>query len=224
MWVLSVPLLTCIGFECLCRDIHMLDLSGTISALLAVAIYLPLCAWISMLLGLRIRSQLKAMLFATGGITAWIMLPLLLPPTLVLSLVFLLLSGLTLLILRTVLFPGSVISLSRIMKAGRITLLATVLIYALIAWASGTPFWFYRLLFFIPGISVLGNLTVLLSPALILKYQSQTTLVPVAAIAINYVWYTGLAFLVRELCLRSADTELGRISPPVTVHRQCLER
>ena len=49
-----------------------------VSSLLSVAIYLPLVAWLSIAAGMRIRTQARAIIGATGGLVAWCVVPLLL--------------------------------------------------------------------------------------------------------------------------------------------------
>jgi ABC-type transport system involved in multi-copper enzyme maturation permease subunit len=49
-----------------------------VCSLLSVAIYLPLVAWLSIAAGMRIRTQARAIIGATGGLVAWCIVPLLL--------------------------------------------------------------------------------------------------------------------------------------------------
>jgi hypothetical protein len=45
------------------------------SSLLSVAIYLPLVAWLSIAAGLKIRTQARAIIGATGGLVVWCTAP-----------------------------------------------------------------------------------------------------------------------------------------------------
>lgn len=82
--VLAMPLLTIIVFQVLWRQathglFGRLDEESTllylISSLLAVAIYLPMVAWVSFYVGLRMRSQVKAIFASLAIIVGWCVLP-----------------------------------------------------------------------------------------------------------------------------------------------------
>ena len=86
MWVLSIPLVTCILLK-----LAIVTAGGSIRsygpykeanwilyitcALLEVAIYLPLVAWVSLFVGMRVRNQSKAIFVTLAVIVAWCALP-----------------------------------------------------------------------------------------------------------------------------------------------------
>jgi hypothetical protein len=91
MLVLAVPLLTMIAFQTFWRlsirppfsnlnekDNPLLYLT---SAVLCVVVYLPLVAWVSFHVGLRVRSQTRAILGALALIVGWSAVPLILVMT-----------------------------------------------------------------------------------------------------------------------------------------------
>jgi hypothetical protein len=87
MFVLLAPFGTIYFFHCAVnwnmgyystRSFRQFDLLLYLTAsLLSVGIYLPLVAWFSVMAGLRIRTQARAIIGATGGLVAWCAVPLL---------------------------------------------------------------------------------------------------------------------------------------------------
>jgi ABC-type transport system involved in multi-copper enzyme maturation permease subunit len=84
MLVLAMPLMTIIVFQMLWRQathgfFESLDEESTllylISSVLSVAIYLPMVAWVSFYVGLRVRSQVKAIFASLAIIVGWCALP-----------------------------------------------------------------------------------------------------------------------------------------------------
>ena len=87
MLVLLAPFGTIFYFHCavrwkmgsyFARSGHEFDMPLYLAAsLLSVAIYLPLVAWLSIAAGLKIRTQARAIIGATGGLVAWCIVPVL---------------------------------------------------------------------------------------------------------------------------------------------------
>jgi len=71
--VLFVPFLSIFAFERWFKDSHSWEYFCW--STVCVLIYLPLTAWFSMWLGLKIRSQVRAAAAAVGLIVAWVTLP-----------------------------------------------------------------------------------------------------------------------------------------------------
>lgn len=84
MFVLAVPLLTIFGSECWLeaglRDvrygIETPPVLYLVCAVLTVAIYLPLVSWLSLWIGLKMRTRFKAIITALAAVVAWCVLPL----------------------------------------------------------------------------------------------------------------------------------------------------
>ena len=82
MLVLAVPLLTIFGSECY-LEWDMVSHVGTkdsaavyiVCALLTVGIFLPLTSWLSLWIGLKMRTRFKAILTALAVIVAWCVVP-----------------------------------------------------------------------------------------------------------------------------------------------------
>lgn len=81
MRVLWVPFTTIMFFECLMRgglsSSFSLTLYLTCTAL-AVLVYLPLVAWLSLLIGLKVRTQGRALIGSLAAIVTWCVAPLVL--------------------------------------------------------------------------------------------------------------------------------------------------
>jgi ABC-type transport system involved in multi-copper enzyme maturation permease subunit len=84
MLVLAMPLLTVIIFQTLWRQatqgfLQVFDEHSTllyvISSVLSVVVYLPMIAWVSFYIGLRVRSQVKAIFASLAVIVAWCAIP-----------------------------------------------------------------------------------------------------------------------------------------------------
>jgi ABC-type transport system involved in multi-copper enzyme maturation permease subunit len=73
--VLSVPFLTIFLFETWWNQAATYRWAYLPLELLALAIYLPLIAWIALAVGLRVRSQIKAVLTALALIGGWLLVP-----------------------------------------------------------------------------------------------------------------------------------------------------
>ena len=87
MWVLAVPLLTCVLLKVAIVQVGTgNDPYGNsarrggwvvylVCAVLEIGIYLPLVAWLSLFIGIRIRSQSKAIFATLATLVAWCVLP-----------------------------------------------------------------------------------------------------------------------------------------------------
>lgn len=85
IWVLSVPLLTCILLKASILQVggsYSYSYGGrvdwvlyTICAVLQVFIYLPLVAWLGMFIGLRTKNQSRAIFVTLAVLVAWCVLP-----------------------------------------------------------------------------------------------------------------------------------------------------
>lgn len=84
MLVLAMPLLTVIAFQTMWRQaargfVQVFDEHSTllyvISSVLSVVIYLPMIAWVSFYIGLRVRSQVKAIFASLAVIVGWCAIP-----------------------------------------------------------------------------------------------------------------------------------------------------
>jgi len=80
--VWCVPILMIVGFEAwwesssIYRSYRGFDTTGMQAiyltcSLLSVAIYLPLIAWLSLWIGMKVKSQTKAIIIAVGSVVAW---------------------------------------------------------------------------------------------------------------------------------------------------------
>ena len=81
MWVLAIPLLTIFGTECWIehgRPGHFPDPTAAyiVCAVLTVAIYLPLVSWLSLWIGLKMRTRFKAIMAALAAVIGWAVGPL----------------------------------------------------------------------------------------------------------------------------------------------------
>ena len=83
MWVLAVPLLTIFGTECWIEHGRPGGFSKPdptaayiVCALLTVAIYLPLVSWLSLWIGLKMRTRFKAIMAALAAVVGWAVGPL----------------------------------------------------------------------------------------------------------------------------------------------------
>lgn len=74
MWTLALPLLTvfCATSLTLPSPVALAYLAGSA---MTVAICMPLCTWVSMLIGLRAKTQMRAVVAAVLLITGWIFVP-----------------------------------------------------------------------------------------------------------------------------------------------------
>ena len=84
MLVLAVPLLTILGSECYLEwgntprnglDNRDNALTYFVCTLLTIGIFLPLTSWLSLWIGLKMRTRFKAILTALAVIVAWCVLP-----------------------------------------------------------------------------------------------------------------------------------------------------
>lgn len=88
MWVLSVPLLTCIFLKVAIvqggggyRRYGYYENRGDdwvvymVCAVLEVIVYLPMVAWLALLIGMHVRSQNKAIFITLATLVAWCLLP-----------------------------------------------------------------------------------------------------------------------------------------------------
>ncbi len=88
MLVLAVPLLTIFGSECYLEWGLVPQHGGNkdspliyiVCVLLTLGIYLPLTAWLSLWIGLKMRSRFKAILTALAAIVAWCAVPVIAMP------------------------------------------------------------------------------------------------------------------------------------------------
>jgi ABC-type transport system involved in multi-copper enzyme maturation permease subunit len=95
MFVLAAPFATVFYFHCAAMWEMGPDYSGRrfdlpvylAASTLSVLIYLPLTAWVSLAVGLKVRTQSRAIIGATGGLVAWYVVPLVFV-TLPLSIIF----------------------------------------------------------------------------------------------------------------------------------------
>lgn len=86
MFVLAIPLLTIVAFQTYMRlglssvfsDEEDSPLLYFLAAGLAVAVYLPLVAWVSFAIGLRVKSQARAIFGSLAVIVGWCAVPLIL--------------------------------------------------------------------------------------------------------------------------------------------------
>ena len=86
MWVLAVPLATIFAIEAwteegathwhLGQRIPINSVAYLVWAMLSLAVYLPLVLWLSLWIGLKMRTRFRAILTALGVIVAWCVLPL----------------------------------------------------------------------------------------------------------------------------------------------------
>jgi hypothetical protein len=83
-WVLSIPFFTIFVFEAWWRSStsypdwrgeHFRAVLYLICSALSVFVYLPMIAWLSLLIGLVIRTQARAIIAALGTIVGWCLLP-----------------------------------------------------------------------------------------------------------------------------------------------------
>ncbi|MBX3436641.1 MAG: ABC transporter permease subunit [Planctomycetaceae bacterium] len=85
MFVVAVPLLTIIAFETWWRSTVTLQF-GTgrsaglycVASLLAVGVYLPLLAWLSLSIGMRTKTQARALFASLAAIVGWCIVPIVL--------------------------------------------------------------------------------------------------------------------------------------------------
>lgn len=70
-----VPFLTICLSRLVVRGANSTELLYVVGACLTLAVYLPLVAWLSMLIGLRARGQLQALLVTVFVLSAWVLLP-----------------------------------------------------------------------------------------------------------------------------------------------------
>jgi ABC-type transport system involved in multi-copper enzyme maturation permease subunit len=85
MWVIAVPLMTVFVYEAWGEDIWIVWQPGAhaprpiplypAGAALTAAIYLPLVMWLSIWIGLKVRTRFRAILTALGVIIGWCALP-----------------------------------------------------------------------------------------------------------------------------------------------------
>ena len=76
--VMAVPFATIVFFELWWSDfrLNMTNLNYALCSFLSILIYLPLVAWLSFWIGIKIKSQARAILTALILLGAWILLPL----------------------------------------------------------------------------------------------------------------------------------------------------
>ena len=205
MLVLSCPLLTCYSVRWLLAGWNTDHLIYVASSFACVVIYLPLCSWTAMLVGLAIRSQLKAMIVATLTIGTWAALPAILPKSILsreYAFVFVsagLLSSLAV-FFRTIL-QRSRFGLKSIRLRGGVLLVMGFLTTFGILVAAAALADFTR--------PVWSSLEILISPTMILLWQEESS-VPHELVAANFVWFGFLLFFIRGICLEQADRCLGR--------------
>ena len=218
MLVLSVPILTCYSFRWTAQGWSFPDLSYPLAA---VAIYLPLCAWVAMLIGLRIQSQLKAVITTTVLIASWISVGTIRWET-QREWELVRLAALILILAVTLGLPVGRLCLSQcrvIRLAGLATVISIPVGYLCLVWIFESWHWplnweWPTFLRGLPGFSVF------VSPALLLLEQegvfgfAGTSLIPpgdrAAFVLANFAWYGLLLILIRAICLRKADAWLGR--------------
>jgi ABC-type transport system involved in multi-copper enzyme maturation permease subunit len=86
MYVLAVPIATLVAFECGMRwrmapihwrgIQHEFDLALYVTcSILSIAVYFPLIAWLSFLIGLKVRTHARAIMAATATIVVWCVAP-----------------------------------------------------------------------------------------------------------------------------------------------------
>ena len=85
LWVLAVPLATVFGIEAwaeedathryLGNQVPLDTTAYLIWSFLSLAVYLPLVLWLSLWIGLKMRTRFRAILTALGVIVAWCVLP-----------------------------------------------------------------------------------------------------------------------------------------------------
>jgi ABC-type transport system involved in multi-copper enzyme maturation permease subunit len=216
--VLALPILTCYPLRWFYAESveqrPEFQLVYVFSSVAGVLIYLPLCAWISMLVGLRIRSPIKAMLTTIAGLAFWIVVPVFLSSTSIrgqlnlpvpLALAFgLFIAGL---VVRTQQRAGA----DAAIRAG---VLSVAFIYSVMASAFKDPLWIFSTNFlqeFTPnkrGHNEPG-FYVFLSPAVLTVHQERSMVRP-GTVLLNFAWFGFLLFAVRGICLSRADAWLGR--------------
>ncbi|MDA0587031.1 MAG: ABC transporter permease [Planctomycetota bacterium] len=218
--VLGLPILTCYPLRWIYSEAVESQPDSQLvyicSSLAAIVVYLPLCAWISMLVGLRIRSPIKAMLMSIVGLALWIVGPLFLVGTPIASYatacLFLALPiGFTLaaLLVWTKRRAGT----GTAVQAGVFAIFSLVGVYLVLAWIFTDVEWgltWIRDIQFSQDFSQDGpGFNVLTGPAVLIVWQERA-MVPPGTVVLNFAWYGFLLFAVRGLCLRRADAWLGR--------------
>lgn len=221
MLVMSVPILTCYSFRWTAQGWSFPDLIYHLSSLATVAIYLPLCAWVAMLIGLRIQSQLKAVITTTILIASWIWVGTIRWET-QREWELVRLAALILFLAVTIGLPVGRLCLSH-RRLIRLTGLATAISipvgYLCLVWIFESWQWLLNwewptFLRTLPGFGVF------VSPAvLVLQQESAFGYAGnsfgllsdrAALVLVNFAWYGFLLMLARAICLRKADTWLGR--------------
>ncbi|MBC8290985.1 MAG: hypothetical protein H8E37_11785 [Planctomycetes bacterium] len=208
MLVLSVPLLTCYSVRWLLSGWDANHLVYILSSLACIAVYLPLCSWTAMLIGLTVRSQIRAMIVSTLTLGFWGLWPILLPESMRLrEVVFLFVFAVFLAIVAVscllLLLRSRVESESAQLLAG-LAVIGGLLTGAYSIGASMlTRVW--------SGFAIPSqfSLEILVSPATIVLWQEETA-VPHELIAANFAWFGFLLFFIRGICLQQADRCLGR--------------
>jgi len=75
MWTLAIPLLTVFCATSLTLFPSPLAFVWLAGSIMTVAILMPLCAWVALLIGLRARTQMRAVIGSVLLITGWIFVP-----------------------------------------------------------------------------------------------------------------------------------------------------
>lgn len=210
MLILSLPLLTCYAVRWFLSDWDASHLLYFLSSLASVIVYLPLCSWTAMLVGLTVESQLKGMIGATLILVTWCVWPVLIPTSLPMrETVFLVVFVVFLLSISFLGFAVLFRSEEPLTSRQRVTWALSTggLLAAACTGAAGL----FRGNDSNFGLPREFTLEILVSPATILTWQEQAA-VPHDAVAVNFVWYGFLLFFLREFCLHRADRYLGRVA------------
>jgi hypothetical protein len=80
MYALSVPFATIIVSSACVRHLSVETVYYIVGSTLTIAIYMPLCAWLSMWIGLKTRNQISGLMINLVIVLVWIFGPLLISP------------------------------------------------------------------------------------------------------------------------------------------------
>ena len=225
--VLSVPILTCYLFPLMSYPkFNGQLLLSLFSSTFFVLIYLPLCIWSAMIVGLMIRSQLKAVITATLVLSLWGLATFLpnedsvLTPLRMLSVLpefAILAASFEFLVAPRggSVSPGSVAAVG--LRVGGILIAG----YATGAWILESWQWPLSRLLLPEIFDDPPGAGIFLSPAVLpvdlaslsvsdLELRLRREHNTLGLVLINFAWYGFLLMLARAICLRKADAWLGR--------------
>lgn len=225
--VLSAPILTCSLFPLMSYPkFNGQLLLSLFSSTFFVLIYLPLCTWSAMIVGLMIRSQLKAVITATLVLGLWCLAAFLPHEDSVLAPLRLFSVVPAFAILATsvefIVAPrGGSVTPARVAVIGLRVGGLLVAGYATAAWIFESWQWPLSMIVMPEIFHHPPGLGILLSPAVLpvdlaslsasalesrLRHDHNT----LGLVLINFAWYGFLLMLARAICLRKADAWLGR--------------